>query len=158
MDVRPQTYNASFFILANAPRENNTLSRINVSLRSNLTDEIWSTTEIPINQNLSNFQYTEFSAALVNTVTAPNSNNSFAITMDASEVAGNTFYISLVSLFPETYKNRPNGLRRDLAQHIKDLNPKFLRFPGGNNIEGYSIDQRWKWQNTIGCASVFSDP
>lgn len=70
--------------------------------------------------------------------------------MDGAAVAGNTFYIGLASLFGDTYKNRPNGLREDLAQHIKDLNPKFLRFPGGNNIEGYSIDERWKWYDTVG--------
>jgi alpha-L-arabinofuranosidase len=71
---------------------------------------------------------------------APNSNNTFAITFDASEVAGNTYCFGLVSLFPETYNGRPNGLRRGLAGAIKDLGTTFLRFPGGNNIEGYSID------------------
>lgn len=27
---------------------------------------------------------------------------------------------------------------------------KFLRFPGGNNLEGNTIDGRWKWNETIG--------
>lgn len=70
--------------------------------------------------------------------------------MDGAAAAGNTFYIGLASLFGETYNGRPNGLRKDLAQHVRDLNPKFLRFPGGNNIEGYSIYERWKWYDTIG--------
>jgi alpha-N-arabinofuranosidase len=151
MDVRAQTYNASFFMLANGPRYNNTLTSINLSLRSNLTNEVWATTKIPIVPgNVSTFDFTQYQASIVNKVTAPDSNNSFAMTFDASEVAGATFYFGLISLFPETYNNRPNGLRKDLAQGIKDLNAKFLRFPGGNNIEGYSIFQRWNWRHTIG--------
>jgi len=114
IDVRPGVYNASFYVLGNKPRSNNTLTGIDVSLRSNLTGEIWSSATIPIinttRQNISTFEYRQFSVQIDNTATAPNSNNSFAITFDASEVAGNTFYFSLVSLFPETYKNRRNGI------------------------------------------------
>ena len=152
MDIRPQTYNASFYILGSTEAHNGSLSGIDVSLRSNLTDEIWCSETIPFSpgNNISTFAYQQYSVQLANTATAPNSNNTLAITFDASEVAGNTYYISLVSLFPETFKNRPNGLRRDLAQLIQDMGTKFLRFPGGNNIEGQSIFTRWKWQNTIG--------
>lgn len=151
MDVRPQTYNASFYILGNNARSNGTLTAINVSLRSNITGEVWCSSSIPIQGgNVSTFSWTQSATQLVNDVTAPNSNNSFAITFNASEVAGNTYYFNLASLFPETYNNRPNGLRKDLAAGIKDLGATFLRFPGGNNIEGYSIEQRWKWNETIG--------
>ena len=149
MDVSPQTYQASFYMLANGPTDAAHLTAVNVSLRSNLTNDIWITNHIPV-QNLSSFSYTKLNTIIYNNSTAPNSNNTFAVTFNASEVAGGTFYFDLISLFPETYNNRPNGLRRDLGQHIKDLNPKFLRFPGGNNLEGYSIDQRWKWNETIG--------
>ncbi|KAK5258904.1 hypothetical protein LTR20_005855 [Exophiala xenobiotica] len=152
IDVRPGTYNASFYILSNKPRNNGTLSHIDVSLRSNLTDDVWCTSTIPFSegQNVSSFEWTQYQVQLENSVKAPNSNNTFAITFDASEVAGNTYYFSLVSLFPETFNNRPNGIRKDLGQAIVDLGTKILRFPGGNNIEGYSIDQRWKWNETIG--------
>ncbi|KIW13501.1 hypothetical protein PV08_08689 [Exophiala spinifera] len=152
IDVRPGTYNASFYILSNKPRNNGTLSHIDVSLRSNLTDDVWSSSSISFGegQNISSFEWTQYEVQLGNTVKAPNSNNTFAITFDASEVAGNTYYFSLVSLFPETYKNRPNGIRKDLGEAIVNLGSKVLRFPGGNNIEGYSIDQRWKWHETIG--------
>ena len=37
-------------------------------------------------------------------VSAPNSNNTFAVTMSASEVAGITFYFDLISLFGATFK------------------------------------------------------
>ncbi|KAI9814218.1 MAG: hypothetical protein M1827_003384 [Pycnora praestabilis] len=149
MDVSPQTYNASFYITAQAARFTNNLTHIDVSLRSNLTNDVWITQSIPA-ANISTFNYTQLSTSFSNNTTAPNSNNTFAITFNATEVAGNTFYISLVSLFGETYKNRPNGLRKDLAEAFKGFNPTFLRFPGGNNLEGYSIETRWKWYETIG--------
>lgn len=136
-------------MLANGPKDAANLTHINVSLRSNLTNATWITGSIPVH-NLSDVSYTHLHTSLVNTVTAPNSNNTFAVTFNASEVAGSTFYFDLISLFPETYKGRPNGLRKDLGRNIKDLNPQFLRFPGGNNIEGYSIAERWKWNETIG--------
>lgn len=37
-------------------------------------------------------------------------------------------YIDMVSLFPYTWRNRPNGLRPDLAQLLADTRPTFLRF------------------------------
>ncbi|KAI9806545.1 MAG: hypothetical protein M1833_003732 [Piccolia ochrophora] len=149
MDVRPQTYNASFYILPNPLRNSSNLTHVDVSLRSNLTDDVWVTESIPLG-NLSYFDYTKLHAQLEPTVQAPNSNNTFAVTFDASEVRGCTFYVSLISLFGETYKGRPNGLRKDLAEHIKEMNPAFLRWPGGNNLEGLSIASRFKWRQTLG--------
>ena len=101
MDVRPSTYNASFYILANAARSNSTLTGIDVSLRSNLTNQTWASSTIPvsINETISTFDYVQLSAQIQNTVMAPNSNNTFAITMNASEVAGTTF-VSPPSLSP----------------------------------------------------------
>ncbi len=55
-----------------------------------------------------------------------------------------------VSLFPPTYKNRPNGNRPDIMQLLADMQPKFLRFPGGNYLEGNSINERFNWKETIG--------
>ena len=40
--------------------------------------------------------------------------------------------MDMISLFPtDTYKGRRNGLRRDIAEAIAALHPKFVRFPGG---------------------------
>ncbi len=61
-----------------------------------------------------------------------------------------TFWLNLVSLFPPTLKNRPNGLRPDLMQMMVDMKPKFLRFPGGNYLEGNTIAERFEWKKTIG--------
>jgi alpha-L-arabinofuranosidase len=59
--------------------------------------------------------------------------------------------IDLVSLFPQkTFKNRKNGLRADLAQIIADIQPKFVRFPGGCVAHGDGIENIYRWENTIG--------
>lgn len=59
--------------------------------------------------------------------------------------------IDQVSLMPEdTYKG--HGLRKDLAQALADLQPKFMRFPGGCVVHGGG-DGFWdtyRWKNTIG--------
>ena len=59
--------------------------------------------------------------------------------------------IDVVSLMPEdTYKG--HGLRKDLAQALADLQPKFLRFPGGCVVHGGG-DGFWntyRWKTTIG--------
>jgi alpha-N-arabinofuranosidase len=53
-------------------------------------------------------------------------------------------------LFPPTYSNRPNGNRPDIMQLLADMNPKFLRFPGGNYVEGNTFATRFDWKKTIG--------
>ncbi len=61
-----------------------------------------------------------------------------------------TVWLGFVSLFPPTWKDRPNGLRRDLMQMLVDLKPAFLRFPGGNYLEGQTIETRFDWKKTLG--------
>ena len=59
--------------------------------------------------------------------------------------------LELLSLFPaDTFKERPNGMRRDIAEMIADLSPKFMRFPGGCIVEGRSFDNMYNWKETIG--------
>jgi alpha-N-arabinofuranosidase len=59
-------------------------------------------------------------------------------------------WVSLVSLFPPTFKDQPNGFRPDLLQMLVDLKPTFLRFPGGNYLEGDQIADRFDWKKTLG--------
>ena len=59
--------------------------------------------------------------------------------------------LDLISLFPEdTWKNRKNGLRKDLVQLLYDMKPGFLRFPGGCIVEGITLAQRYQWKKTVG--------
>lgn len=56
-----------------------------------------------------------------------------------------------VSLFPvNTFKQRKNGMRADLAQALADEHPGLLRFPGGCIVEGVDLATRYQWKNTIG--------
>lgn len=62
-----------------------------------------------------------------------------------------TVTLDVVSLFPPTFMNRPNGLRPDLAQLLYNIRPKFVRFPGGCYVEGQeSPENAFHWEKTIG--------
>jgi len=98
--------------------------------------------EVSILINSKNWK--KYSAVLVPTKTIPNAklsviNSQFTICAD------------LFSLFPQkTFKNRKNGLRADLAQVIADINPRFVRFPGGCLAHGDGIENMYNWKNSIG--------
>lgn len=59
--------------------------------------------------------------------------------------------LDMVSLFPtDTWKGRPNGLRKDLVQLLYDMHPGFIRFPGGCIVEGRTLLNRYRWKSTVG--------
>lgn len=75
--------------------------------------------------------------------------------------------LDMVSLFPQdTFKGRKNGLRKDLAQAIADLKPKFIRFPGGcvahgdlpmvdglphsGLVENPGVNDVYYWKDSVG--------
>jgi alpha-N-arabinofuranosidase len=76
----------------------------------------------------------------------PTTKAHFVITMHQP----GTVWLGLVSLFPPTWNGQPNGFRKDLLQMLADLKPKFLRFPGGNYVEGDTVETRFDWKKTIG--------
>jgi len=82
------------------------------------------------------------------TLTATGNDPSGRLLLAANSVG--TIWFDMVSLFPPTFNNRPNGLRPDLAQMLVEMHPKFMRFPGGCFIEGDSLVNRFQWKNTIG--------
>jgi alpha-N-arabinofuranosidase len=59
-------------------------------------------------------------------------------------------WLDLVSLFPPTYKGREHGFRIDLMEKMAAMNPQFLRFPGGNYLEGTHINERFEWKKMVG--------
>ncbi len=61
-----------------------------------------------------------------------------------------TLWLQLASLFPPTYHGRPNGNRPDIMEKLAAMRPSFLRFPGGNYLEGNRIDTRFDWKKMIG--------
>ncbi|QEC77562.1 alpha-L-arabinofuranosidase C-terminal domain-containing protein [Mucilaginibacter ginsenosidivorax] len=83
------------------------------------------------------------------TITATANADSASLTVLARQRS--VLAIDEVSLFPHnTFKNEPNGLRADLAQAVANLQPKFLRFPGGCLVHGDGINNIYRWKNTIG--------
>ncbi|WP_329116816.1 alpha-L-arabinofuranosidase C-terminal domain-containing protein [Streptomyces sp. NBC_01465] len=95
--------------------------------------------------------WTRYDLKLRTTAAAPTTSAAtLTVTTGSSASSSDTLWFSNVSLFPPTYKNRPNGLRPDLAEKLAALNPKFLRFPGGNYLEGNVIADRFDWKKTIG--------
>ncbi|MGN0543164.1 MAG: alpha-L-arabinofuranosidase C-terminal domain-containing protein [Acutalibacteraceae bacterium] len=62
--------------------------------------------------------------------------------------------LDMVSLFPEdTFMGRKNGMRRDMGEMLAELEPKFLRFPGGCVIEGYDAATAYSWKDSIATGS-----
>jgi alpha-N-arabinofuranosidase len=60
------------------------------------------------------------------------------------------YWFNLVSLFPPTYNNTPNGNRPDIMHLLADMRPAFLRLPGGNYLEGDYFNSRFDWKKTLG--------
>jgi alpha-L-arabinofuranosidase len=93
-------------------------------------------------------KWQNFTATLKTGDVAESAANRFVI----SAPAGNrgSLWLSLASLFPPTFHDRPNGLRPDLMDLLGAMQPAFLRFPGGNYLEGDFIKERFNWKETIG--------
>ncbi len=90
-------------------------------------------------------EWTKYELTLTSTATSYE-NVSLQLLIDEGEV-----YFDMISLFPEdTYKGRENGLRKDLAEMLEELQPKFLRFPGGCITEGYDDETAYDWKDSIG--------
>jgi alpha-N-arabinofuranosidase len=162
--VKPSTmYRASFYIKGAArtepfrfpwePKpttpplpviENNTAGPITVTIESNDGKTIYASGTIDFAKSpfWKKYELTLTTAANV----MPTTEARFVISTDRTGV----YYFNLVSLFPPTYNNRPNGNRSDLMQMLVDMKPKFLRFPGGNFLEGPLITDAFPWKQTLG--------
>ncbi|AYD49407.1 alpha-N-arabinofuranosidase [Arachidicoccus soli] len=162
--VRPSTtYHASFYIKGTDRREpprwswepkpttaplpvieNNTPGPITVSIESNDGKTVYATGTIHLEKSIYWKQY-EVNLTTAANIT-PTKNARFVISTNRTGV----YYFNLVSLFPPTYNNQPNGFRPDLMQMLVKMKPKFLRFPGGNFLEGPGITDAFPWKTTLG--------
>lgn len=65
-------------------------------------------------------------------------------------------YFDFISLFPAfTFNRRENGLRADLAELLKAMKARFMRFPGGCLVHDGALDDKahdaqYRWKNSIG--------
>ncbi len=111
-------------------------------LVSDRTGDVLATAEIPLHSgDWSQYQFT------LTTANAPHSSeNHFELTA----AHPGTISLQLVSLFPPTFHDRPNGNRSDLMERMAGMHPHFLRLPGGNYLEGDTLADWYDWKKTIG--------
>lgn len=141
IDVRPQKYTGSFYVKG-AYKGSFTASLLSSS------GKVLATTKVASKSVANDWVQHEF--VLAPKEKASDTKNKFSLTFDGSKASSGSLDFNLISLFPPTWNDRPNGMRKDLMQAMADMSPTFLRFPGGNNLEGDSIEGRWKWNETIG--------
>jgi alpha-N-arabinofuranosidase len=139
MAVRPNTtYSGSLYAKADSPG----VGAISVKLVSNEDNKtLASATVSSVTTDWKQYQFTLHTGA----VQASSANH-----LELTVGHAGTVWLSLVSLFPPTYQNTPNGNRVDLMEKLAAMHPAFLRFPGGNYLEGDHITDRFQWKKTIG--------
>jgi alpha-N-arabinofuranosidase len=130
------TYRASFYARGNG-------GPLTVAIESNDGATVFAKAQVPaISADWK--QYT------VTLKTQPGIQPSAANRFVISTTTPGTIWFNLVSLFPPTYNDRPNGNRIDLMQKLVDMKPSFLRFPGGNYVEGNDKANYFNWKITVG--------
>jgi alpha-N-arabinofuranosidase len=139
MAVRPETtYKGSFWAKADAAE----IGPVTVALVNNQSGKAeGKATVTGVGTDWKQFEFTLKTGAL-----EASSQNHLELTVGHA----GTLWLSLVSLFPPTYHDRPNGFRIDLMEKMAAMHPQFLRFPGGNYLEGDHIADRFDWKKTIG--------
>lgn len=136
--VRPQTtYHGSFWAKAGDPA----VGPVTVSLVEDDTGKAIRTTVPLLTSQWQKHEFTLESGAV-------NTSSLYHLVISVGKPG--TVRFSLVSLFPPTYKDRVNGNRIDLMEKMAAMKPAFLRFPGGNYLEGDHISERYEWKKTIG--------
>ncbi len=136
--VRPHTlYTGSLWAKTDAPG-----LPLTISLQNNQTGVVAATATVDgITGDWKRYTYT------LKTGEVPVTSNNHLILTIAKPA---TVWLDLVSLFPPTYHNRPDGDRADLMDLLAAMHPHFLRLPGGNYLEGTRIADRFDWKKTIG--------
>lgn len=136
--VRPNTtYTGSFWAKTDTPD-----APITVSLENDQTGVAAATATVTgISGDWKQYTYT----LKTGNVAVSQNNHLLLITTKPA-----TFWFELISLFPPTYNNRPNGNRVDLMEKMAAMHPTFLRLPGGNYLEGDHIADRFDFKKTLG--------
>ncbi len=66
------------------------------------------------------------------------------------------YELDMISLFPQdTFMGRKGGLRADIAEALKEMKPKFMRFPGGclthdGSLNDHDRNSMYRWRRTLG--------
>jgi alpha-L-arabinofuranosidase len=137
--VRPDTtYQTSFYAKADSPA----IGPVKISIVKDSTGETLASASVPAIGT----DWKQYSATLKTGRATVSATNHLVLSVENP----GTLWLDLVSLFPPTYKGREHGFRIDLMEKLADMNPAFLRLPGGNYLEGNHISERFDWKRTIG--------
>src|SRR5215471_17040217 len=138
MPLHPNTtYKGSFY-----GKEDPSIGPVTVSLVANQTGKVLAS----ITVSGVTAEWKQYSFTLKTEAIESSSANHLVLTV----AHPGTLWLNLVSLFPPTYHDRINGNRIDLMAKLAAMHPAFLRFPGGNYLEGEHIAERFDWKKTIG--------
>lgn len=131
---------AKYNLTLDAKKVSGDISKINIQLIDTLQNILGETYIIPENNTWKNYE-----AQL--TASKTEAHAQLKLTFEGT----GEIDLDMISLFPEdTWKGRKKGLRKDLVQLLADLNPGFLRFPGGCIVEGRTLERRYQWKKTVG--------
>jgi len=139
MAVRPNTrYTGSLFAKSDAEGS----LPLKLTLVADQSGQTLATTSV----SLTGSEWKEYKFELQSGSVTPSSQNHLELTIERPA----TLWLQMVSLFPPTYHNRANGNRVDIMEKMAAMRPTFLRFPGGNYLEGDRIETRFDWKKMIG--------
>ena len=137
--VRPNTrYSGSFY----AKTDSAAALPVRIALVENQSGQVLASTSASVG----GAEWKQYPFELRSGSGVPGAENHLELTIDRPA----TLWLQLVSLFPPTYHNRPNGNRIDIMEKLAAMRPAFLRFPGGNYLEGNRIETRFDWKKMIG--------
>lgn len=138
--VKPgTTYKGSFYAMAG----NENSGPLTVAIEDSVSHKVYASASVSgVGTNWKKFTYTLTTEAGFPATSATR----FVI---RPSQAGD-YWFTLVSLFPPTFNNRPNGTRSDMMELLLSMQPRFLRMPGGNYLEGDMFSRRFNWKNTLG--------
>src|SRR5690348_6822965 len=137
--VRPNTrYSGSFF----AKSKSDSALPVKIALIADTSGQVLASTAAVV----AGSGWKEYKFEMQSGNVAASSENHLELTVDRPA----TLWLQLVSLFPPTYHGRANGNRIDIMEKLASMRPSFLRFPGGNYLEGNRIENHFDWRKTIG--------
>ena len=146
--VKPNwTYQCSFY----AKSSKNFSGPLTVSIESNDGATVYASAMVPAITDA----WKHYKVTLKTGQVTPTADTRFVIAASSK----GTVNLNLVSLFPPVFMERTGaalggrpvtGFRSDIMQLLDQMHPAFLRFPGGNYIEGSNFENRFNWKAMIG--------
>jgi alpha-N-arabinofuranosidase len=141
------TYQCSFY----AKASNGFTGPLTVAIESNDGKTIHASATVSVITD----KWQRYKVTLKTGQLTPSADNRFVIWAAAK----GTINLNLVSLFPPVFKERTGaalggrpvtGFRPDIMQLLDAMHPAFLRFPGGNYLEGSNFANRFDFKTQIG--------